>query len=54
MQASVLTRRIVRLVSAGTVALAASAVVLLAPTSADAAHSLKSSKTTAHSLAHSL
>ncbi len=52
MQASVLTRRIVRLVTAGTVAVAATAVVLLAPTSADAGHSLR---TAGHSLAgHSL
>jgi hypothetical protein len=46
---SIRIRRIIRVVTAGTVALAASSVLLLAPTSADAAHTLK-----AHTLAHSL
>jgi hypothetical protein len=46
-------RHIVRVVSAGTVALAASATLLLAPTSSGAVHSLKSSKTSV-TLVHSL
>jgi hypothetical protein len=46
---SIRIRRIIRVVTAGTIALAASAVLLVAPTSADAAHTLK-----AHTLAHTL
>jgi hypothetical protein len=49
MQSSTRVRRIIRVVAAGTAALAVSAVLLVAPTSADAAHTLR-----AHTLAHTL
>ena len=47
---SIAVRRIIRIVTAGTVAAAASAALLLAPVSAEAGHTLRANTLSGHTL----
>ena len=47
---SIAVRRIIRIVTAGTVAAAASAAILLAPVSAEAGHTLRAHTLNGHTL----